>query len=486
RYITARFLPDKAIDLIDEAASRLRMEMDSVPLELAELQDQITQLEIERRALEKEKKKDEVRQRLDKVVEKLGQLTEQATGVKLRWENEKSVVDSIRDLQEKLEKARNQEQLAQRDGKLEKVAELRYGLIVELEKELDKTRQELNQLHEAAGRLIREEVTADDIAEIVSKWTGIPVSRMLEKEREKIVHLEERLAERVIGQSEAIEAVSSVIRRSRAGLHDPQQPLGSFIFLGPTGVGKTELAKALAEQLFDDENVMVRIDMSEFMEKHAVSRLLGAPPGYVGYEEGGYLTEAVRRNPYAVVLFDEIEKAHPDVFNVLLQLLDDGHLTDSQGHKVDFKNTIVILTSNLGSQFLAQRDSISEGEMARLMKNSLKEFFRPEFLNRLDEIIVFHFLSPEDIRGIVKLQIASLSDRMKESNIQLEVSDQLLQVLADKGYDPEYGARSLKRLIQKMILNPLAKNLIENKVPEGSTILADWKSGLVYFESINS
>ncbi len=482
RYISGRFMPDKAIDLVDEAASRLRMEMDSVPIELAEIQDRITQLEIERTALEKEKKKEAVKKRLSEVKEKLAELGEKASVIRVRWEGEKEVVDTIRKLQEELDAARTEEQLAQRDGDLERVAELRYGIIVELEKNLEEARARLHELQDSGERLMREEVTESDIADIVSKWTGIPVSRMVEEEKQKILHLDERLAERVVGQSEAIEAVSSAVRRSRTGLHDPRQPLGSFIFLGPTGVGKTELAKALAEQLFDDENAMVRIDMSEFMEKHAVSRLLGAPPGYVGYEEGGYLTEAVRRNPYSVILFDEIEKAHPDVFNVLLQLLDDGRLTDSQGHTVDFRNTIVIMTSNLGSRFLSERETLGDEEIAARMKESLREFFRPEFLNRVDETVVFGFLSREDIARIVVIQVDKVNERLRENDLELKLTEELLGILADRGYDPEFGARPLKRLIQKMLLDPLATRLLEGDIPAGSVIEAKWKDERVVFK----
>ncbi len=482
RYISSRFLPDKAIDLVDEAASRLRMEMDSVPIELAEIQDRITQLEIEKKALEKEKKKEAVKKRLDEVKESLADLDEKASVIRIRWDGEKEVVDTIRKLQEELDTARTEEQLAQRDGKLERVAELRYGVIVELEKDLGKARDRMRELQDSGDSLMREEVTENDIAGIVSKWTGIPVSRMIEEEKQKILHLEERLADRVVGQDEAIEVVSNAVRRSRAGLQDPRQPLGSFIFLGPTGVGKTELAKALAEQLFDDENAMVRIDMSEFMEKHAVSRLLGAPPGYVGYEEGGYLTEAVRRNPYSVILFDEIEKAHPDVFNVLLQLLDDGRLTDSQGHTVDFRNTIVIMTSNLGSRFLSESETLGDEEIASRMKESLREFFRPEFLNRIDETVVFGFLSRDDLASIVVLQLGKVNERLSENDIELKPTERLLEVLADRGYQPEFGARPLKRLIQTMLLNPLATRLLEGDVPAGSVIGADWKEDQVVFE----
>ncbi len=481
RYITGRFLPDKAIDLMDEAASRLRMEMDSVPIELAEIQEKITQLDIEKRALEKEKGKKEIRERLSNVREKLSGLEEKASAIRLRWENERSVVHAIRDLQEKLDKARTDEQIAQREGNLERVAELRYGVIVEIERELAEARDKLKGFHESGKQLMKEEVTESDIAEIVSKWTGIPVTSMLEAERDKILNLEERISRRVIGQREAIEAVGNAVRRSRAGLHDPEQPLGSFIFLGPTGVGKTELAKALAEFLFDDESNIVRVDMSEYMEKHAVSRLIGAPPGYVGYDEGGYLTEAVRRNPYSVILFDEIEKAHPDVFNVLLQLLDDGRLTDSQGHTVDFRNTIVIMTSNLGTQFLAERETKDEAEIARKMIDALRTFFRPEFLNRVDEIIVFHFLSIEDIIKIVDLQLERINERLAEKNLSLELTEDAKRALAEKAYDPDFGARPLQRLLQKQILDPLAKRLIENSITEGDTIRADWKDGKVRF-----
>jgi ATP-dependent Clp protease ATP-binding subunit ClpB len=479
RYITGRFLPDKAIDLVDEAASRLRLEMDSMPLELAEIQDKITQLEIERRALEKEKDTREVRERLSGVKKRLSELSEKAAGFRVRWTNEKGAVNAIRELQEKIDKARTDEQIAQREGNLERVAEIRYGVAVDLGKSLAEARKRLKEMQDSGRGLLKEEVTESDIAEIVSKWTGIPVSRMLEEEREKMLHLEERLATRVIGQHEAIEAVSNAVRRSRAGLHSPQQPLGSFIFLGPTGVGKTELAKSLAWILFDDENAMIRVDMSEFMEKHAVSRLLGAPPGYVGYEEGGYLTEAVRRNPYSVILFDEVEKAHPDVFNILLQLLDDGRLTDSLGHTVDFKNTIVIMTSNLGSQFLKERDRLSEEEISRRMMETLRSFFRPEFLNRVDEIIVFHFLSRDDILKIVDLQVDAINERIAERGLILKLTPAARKAFMEQGYSPDLGARPLRRLMQKRLLDPLARLVIEGSVAEGDTVMADWKDGAV-------
>jgi len=484
RYITGRFLPDKAIDLVDEAASRLRLEMDSMPLELAEIQDKITQLEIERRALEKEKDDREVKERLAGVKERLSDLNEKASGLRARWENEKGAMHAIRDIQEKLDRAHTDEQIAEREGNLERVAEIRYGVAVDLGTSLAEARKRLKEMQESGRSLLKEEVTESDIADIVSTWTGIPVSRMLEEEREKILHLEERIAKRVVGQKEAIEAVSNAVRRSRAGLNNPQQPLGSFIFLGPTGVGKTELAKALAEVLFDDESSMIRIDMSEFMEKHSVSRLVGAPPGYVGYEEGGYLTEAVRRNPYSVILFDEIEKAHADVFNILLQLLDDGRLTDSQGHTVDFKNTIVIMTSNLGSQFLKERDVMSDEEISRRMMDTLRTFFRPEFLNRIDETVVFHFLSREDILKIVDLQVEAVNERLAEKDLTLKLTAAARKGLMEHGYSAEFGARPLKRLMQKWLLDPLARLVIEGAVTEGDTVQADWKEGAIVLKKM--
>ncbi len=477
RYITSRFLPDKAIDLMDEAASRLRLETDSMPRELAEIQDRITQLEIERRALEKERDADKVRERLVSVKDRLAELEESAAGLRGRWESEKAAVAGIRSLQERIDRARTDEQIAQREGNLERVAEIRYGVIVELERSLAAGRERLAALRESGRSLMREEVTEGDIAEIVSKWTGIPLSRMLEEEREKILHLEDRIAGRVVGQREAIAAVANAVRRSRAGLHNPDQPLGSFIFLGPTGVGKTELAKALAEVLFDDESSMVRIDMSEYMEKHAVSRLVGAPPGYVGYEEGGYLTEAVRRNPYCVILFDEIEKAHPDVFNILLQLLDDGRLTDSQGRTVDFKNAIVIMTSNLGGHLLAERERLGEEDLSRKMMEALRAFFRPEFLNRVDEVIVFRFLGREDILEIVDLQVVSINARLAERGLSLKLTPAAREALMERGYSVEFGARPLKRLMQKLLLDPLARLVIEGGVSEGDAVTADWSEG---------
>ncbi|MFO7914351.1 MAG: ATP-dependent chaperone ClpB [Candidatus Krumholzibacteriales bacterium] len=481
RYIGGRFLPDKAIDLVDEAASRLRMESESVPARLALIQDKVTRLQIEKKALEKEKDDPQTSKRLKELEKRLDKFLKEEKNIKDIWEKERRAVDEIRKLQEKLDEAKTSEELAKREGNLEKVAELRYGVIAGLRKEIELARKKFEENGRRDCQLIREEVTDDDIAEIVSRWTGIPVSRMLEEERQKIAHLEERIRERVVGQDEAVQVVSDSIRRSRAGLHDPQQPLGSFIFLGPTGVGKTELSKAVAEILFGDERNIVRIDMSEYMEKHSVSRLIGSPPGYVGYDEGGYLTETVRRTPYSVVLFDEIEKAHPEVFNVLLQLLGEGRLTDAKGRTVDFKNTIVIMTSNLGSRFLNERDVLSEREISEKMKNELKNFFRPEFLNRIDEIVTFNFLTREDIAGIVDIQIEKVNQRLRDRGITLEVTGELREVIAEKGYDPEYGARPLKRLIQKMLLNPLARKLLDRDIPEGSSVKADWKNGAVDF-----
>jgi ATP-dependent Clp protease ATP-binding subunit ClpB len=460
------------------------MEAESVPSKLAQIQDKVTRLQIEKKALEKEKKDPQTKKRLAELEKRLGKYQEEEKSISEVWERERKAVEDIRKLQERLDEAKTSEELAKREGNLEKVAELRYGVIAGLRKEIEEAREKLEKDKNAESQLIREEVTEDDIADIVSNWTGIPVSRMMEEEYEKIAHLEERIRERVVGQDEAVRVVSDSIRRSRAGLHDPRQPLGSFIFLGPTGVGKTELSKAVAEILFGDERNIVRIDMSEYMEKHSVSRLIGSPPGYVGYDEGGYLTETVRRTPYSVILFDEIEKAHPEVFNVLLQLLGEGRLTDAKGRTVDFKNTIVIMTSNLGSRFLNQSDLLSEEEISEKMKEELKNFFRPEFLNRIDEIVTFNFLTREDIAGIVDIQIDEVNERLSDRGIELIVTDRLRREIAERGYDPEYGARPLQRVIQKMLLNPLATKMLDRDIPEGSTVKADWKSGLVDFREV--
>ena len=456
RYITERFLPDKAIDLVDEAASRLRMEMDSMPAELDEIERRRMQLEIEREALRKEKD-DASRARLEALERELADLRERGDAMKAQWEREKEIVQAIRSTREEQERLGPEIEAATREGDYQRASELQYGTSRELEQRLTELEEQLRELKSTGSVLLKEEVDADDIADVVARWTGIPVSRLMEGETEKLLHMEDRLHARLVGQDEAVQAVSDAIRRARAGLKDPRRPIGSFIFLGPTGVGKTELARALAEFLFDDEHALVRIDMSEYMEKFSTSRLVGAPPGYVGYEEGGQLTEAVRRRPYQVVLFDEIEKAHPDVFNVLLQLLDDGRLTDSQGRTVDFKNTVIIMTSNIGSTTLVEAAEAGpdafEGAAERV-RLQLRDHFRPEFLNRVDEIIVFKPLDEAQLREIVGLLAANVSRRLTESGITLELSDEALSLLAREGYDPVYGARPLRRAIQRRLENP--------------------------------
>jgi ATP-dependent Clp protease ATP-binding subunit ClpB len=470
RYITERHLPDKAIDLIDEAASRLRMEIDSMPTELDELRRKVLQLEIEREALKKESD-DGSRKQLESVQKKIADLSEQQKAFEARWHREKELITGVKDKQAKLEEAKVQLDQATRSGNLERAAELRYSIIPSLEREIDAIDRDQKQ-SAGDGSLLKQEVTADDIAEIVSQWTGIPVSKMLEGEREKLLGMEQRLGRRVVGQDEAIVAVANAVRRARAGLQDPHRPIGSFLFLGPTGVGKTELSKALAEFLFDDEQAMVRIDMSEYMEKHSVARLIGAPPGYVGYEEGGRLTEAVRRRPYAVILLDEIEKAHRDVFNVLLQVLDDGRLTDGQGRTVDFKNAVVIMTSNIGSQMI-QELADDEAKMRSAVTESLRHHFLPEFLNRIDEVIIFHPLSKQEIRSIVRIQLDRLEKQLAESGLSVSLTESAVDALAKEGYDPVYGARPLKRLIQQRVLNPLAGEILEGRYPPGSSIDVD-------------
>jgi ATP-dependent Clp protease ATP-binding subunit ClpB len=466
RYITARFLPDKAIDLIDESASRLRIEIDSMPEEIDELTRRRIQLEIEREALKKEKDKAS-KERLDGVNQEIADLTEEIDALTARWDREKEVIAAIREIKGGIEEARNQADLAERAGDLGKAAELRYGTVNDLTSQLGERERELAKLHEQ-GSMLSEEVTDEDVAEVVSRWTGIPLSKLMEGETEKLIHLEEQLHRRVVGQSDAVAAVSNAVRRSRAGLSDPHRPVGSFLFLGPTGVGKTELARALAEFLFDDERSMVRIDMSEYMEKHSVSRLIGAPPGYIGYDEGGQLTEVVRRRPYSVVLLDEIEKAHPEVFNVLLQVLDDGRLTDGQGRTVDFTNVVMIMTSNLGSQFIdpdLPREVVSDRVMT-----AVRDEFRPEFLNRIDDVIVFDKLSPEDLREIVEIQMGSLRDRLEARGIDLAVTDEALDLLAERGYDPVYGARPLKRVLQKDLADPIATAILEGRYGDGDSV----------------
>ena len=485
RYISDRFLPDKAIDLIDEAASKLRIEIDSMPIELDEIERKIMQLEIEKEALKKEKDTAS-KQRMEKIEKQLSDLREDSGALRTQWENEKKIIKEIQDINSKIDQARIEEQTAQREGNLGKVAEIRYGLIRECEQKLKQKHNELQDLQKNKP-LLNEEVDADDIAMVVSKWTGIPVTRMLEGEKEKLLKMEDLLTERVVGQDEAVRAVSNGIRRARAGLQDPNRPIGTFLFLGPTGVGKTELCKALAAFLFDNENAMVRIDMSEFMEQHSVARLIGAPPGYIGYDEGGRLTEAIRRRPYSVILFDEIEKAHRDVFNILLQVFDDGRLTDGHGRTVDFKNTIIVMTSNIASQWIQDLTGPeNEEELRRRAKQALKEAFRPEFLNRIDETIIFHSLSKELINQIAEIQLKELQKRLAKHNFRLTVTDRLKEKLAQEGYDPHFGARPLKRTIQQMIENPLSMEILEGKFIDGSEIRADIKNGKVVFTTSES
>ena len=479
RYISDRFLPDKAIDLVDEAASRLRIEIDSMPAELDEIERRIMQLEIERTALKKER--DEAsRERLERIERELADLGEKRQALRARWEQEKQAIQAIRQTKARMDEVRGEIERAQRALDYNRAAQLQYGTLVELEKELREQEARLAELQKD-GALLKEEVGEEDVAEVVAKWTGIPVSRLLEGEIQKLVHMEERLRTRVVGQDEAIRAVSNAIRRARAGLQDPNRPLGSFLFLGPTGVGKTELARALAEFLFDDEDAMVRIDMSEYQERHTVSRLIGAPPGYVGYEEGGQLTEAVRRRPYSVVLFDETEKAHPEVFNVLLQVLDDGRLTDGQGRTVDFKNTVVIMTSNVGSPYLQDLRKGQEEEVRRRVLEALRAQFRPEFLNRIDEILIFNPLGPEEIRQIVEIQMRRVQERLRERKLELQWTEAARRHLAEVGFDPAYGARPLKRAIQREVLDPLALKVLEGEFREGDTVVVDAEAGRIAF-----
>jgi ATP-dependent Clp protease ATP-binding subunit ClpB len=470
RYITARFLPDKAVDLIDEAAAKLKMEIDSMPTEIDDIERRIMQLEIEREALKKEK--DEASKEKLKAIEKnIADLKEESNTLKARWKREKEIITEIRKSKEEIDQLKSDAEIAQRKGDLSRASELLYGKLPDLNKKLDEMSKKLAEVQKNSP-MLKEEVDAEDIASVVSKWTGVPVSRLLEGEVEKLIHMEDNLHIRVIGQDDAITAVSNALRRSRAGLSDPKRPIGSFIFLGPTGVGKTELARALAEFMFDDEHAMVRIDMSEYMEKHTVSRLIGAPPGYVGYEEGGQLSEAVRRRPYSVVLFDEIEKAHTDVFNVLLQILDDGRLTDGQGRTVDFKNTIIIMTSNLGSEYIHEFINRPETMEERVME-VLRSTFRPEFLNRIDEIVIFNALGLTQIKEIADIQIEHLRRRLAERKITIDLTDDAKQAVAEKGYDPVYGARPLKRTIQKLIQDPLANDILKGDFKEGDHVVVD-------------
>lgn len=487
RYITDRHLPDKAIDLIDEACSRLRMEINSKPEELDEIERKIMQLEIEREAIKREK--DE--RKLDLLNVELAELNEKRTSFLAKWQSEKNVIDTIQSGNEEIEKLKFEAEQAEREGNYEKVAEIRYGRIKELENEIKNAKAELAEIQEKS-KLIKEEVDAEEVADVVSRWTGIPVSKMIESEREKLLRMEDVLSERVVGQKDAITAISDAVRRSRAGLQDENKPIGSFIFLGTTGVGKTELAMVLAGYLFNDENALTRIDMSEYQEKHAVSRLVGAPPGYVGYDEGGQLTEAVRRKPYSIVLLDEVEKAHPDVFNILLQVLDDGRLTDNKGRTVNFKNTIIIMTSNLGAHLISDRfEHLTDKNKAQIVNDTKQEVFellrktiRPEFLNRIDETIMFQPLTRADMLEIVKIQFGILKKRLKKSNIELEATNEALEWIALEGYDPQFGARPVKRVIQKVVMNELSKSLLAGKIGPDSTILIDLKDGALHFENI--
>lgn len=472
RYITERFLPDKAIDLVDEAASRLRIEIDSLPKPLDDVERRIMQLEIEKRALSKETDQ-ESKERLRNVEKQLAELNEEKSRLRAQWETERAIIAEIRRLKERIEQLKTEEQNQQRQGNLERVAEIRYKEIPEVQKGLEKARTRLSEVQKDL-RLLKEEVEPEDIAQVVSDWTGIPLSKLMMSERERLLKMDEELGKRVIGQEEAIFAVSDAVRRARSGLSDPRRPLGSFMFLGPTGVGKTELARALAEFLFDDENAMVRIDMSEFMEKHSVSRLIGAPPGYVGYEEGGQLTERIRRRPYSVVLFDEIEKAHPDVFNLLLQVLDDGRLTDGQGRTVDFRNAILIMTSNIGSHLIQEASEADLSDVRGEVMELVRRHFRPEFLNRLDDIVLFRRLTRDDLRRIVELRIDELRTLLKQRRIKLRLTDTAKEQLVNEGYDPQFGARPLKRVIQRRIQNPLAKRILAGEFNEGDTVEVDY------------
>ncbi|MGC9454993.1 MAG: ATP-dependent chaperone ClpB [Phycisphaerae bacterium] len=485
RYITDRFLPDKAIDIIDEAASRLRIENDSMPAELDELKRRIAQLQIEREGLRKETD-DASRQRLADLEQQLADLQEQFDALQARWQTEKEGLDRVKEIKNALEQKRTELEQAQRAGDWETAARIQYGDIRELEAELEQREQKMREVREQGG-LTSEEVTPEHVAEVVAKWTGIPVAKLMESQRQKLMHMEDRLRERVVGQDEALKAVSEAVRRNRAGLGDPRRPIGSFIFLGPTGVGKTELCKALAELLFDTEDAMIRIDMTEFMEQHSVARLIGAPPGYVGYEEGGRLTEAVRRRPYSVVLFDEIEKAHKDVFNVLLQVLDDGRLTDGQGRTVDFRNSIIVMTSNIASEFIQQlaEQHAEHWEIEARLKDALKQHFRPEFLNRIDEVIVFHSLTREDLKGIVEIQVRQLAERLAERNMSIELTDPAKELLSELGWDPTFGARPLKRVIQQKLENELARRILAGEIRDGAKVKVDAEGKSFSFEAEN-
>jgi ATP-dependent Clp protease ATP-binding subunit ClpB len=487
RYISDRFLPDKAIDLVDEAAAKLKMEITSQPEALDEINRKVIQLEMECLSLKKENDRESL-ERLEKLHRELGDLKEEQTTLKAQWEAEKSVIDNIRKLKESIEHVNVEVQQAERDYDLNKAAELKYGKLTDLQRQLEVGEVNLKEAQTSGRSLLRQEVTEEDIAEIISKWSGIPISKLVESEKEKLLQLEDVLHDRVVGQEEAVTAIADAIQRSRAGLADPNRPIASFIFLGPTGVGKTELAKALAAYLFDTEDSMVRIDMSEYMEKHSVSRLVGAPPGYVGYEEGGQLTEAVRRRPYAVILFDEIEKAHPDVFNIMLQILDDGRVTDSQGRTVDFKNSIIIMTSNVGSQFILDiaGDDSKYDEMRDRVMESMRSSFRPEFLNRIDEIVIFHALRRDELRRIVKLQVQRLEQRLGDRRMTLKIANAALDFIAEVGYDPVYGARPLKRLIQRQLETQIAKGILRGDYADGDTIFVDIENERLAFKRLSN
>jgi len=478
RYIADRFLPDKAVDLIDEAASRLRIELDSMPSEIDAIDRRIIQLEIEKQSLKKDTDKAALERR-DKIEKELAGLQSEMDRMKLHWSSEKDIIKKIQQIKSQMEALKTEEAGAQREGNLARAAEIRYGKMVELSKALETDQAKLSDVQKN-NRMLKEEVDAEDVAEVVSNWTGIPLSRMMESDVQKLIHMDERLQMRVIGQDDGIGAVSAALRRARSGLQDPNRPIGSFIFLGPTGVGKTELARALAEFMFDNEQAMIRIDMSEYMEKHAVARLIGAPPGYVGYDEGGYLTEAVRRKPYSVLLFDEIEKAHPDVFNILLQILDDGRLTDGHGRTVDFKNTVVIMTSNVGSGWI-QDPSLEEEEKKNRSMEALRATFKPEFLNRIDDIIMFHGLTLEDIHRIVGIQLGLIGRRLAERKLSIELTEAAKKYIAEEGYSPVYGARPLKRALQKLVLDPLAMDLLAGKFSEGDHIVIGVSKGEITF-----
>jgi len=472
RYIADRFLPDKAIDLVDEAGSRLRIEIDSMPTEIDQMDRRALQLEIEKRALAKEKDRSS-KERRAAIEEELGGLKEEISGLKAQWHKEKELISRLQELKERIEETREAADRAERDGDLERAAELRYGELVSLEKELEEASDALKAHQSEHGTMLAEEVGEEDIARAVSKWTGIPVSRLLEGEKDKLLHMEDRIAERVVGQEDAVKAVAAAVRRARAGLKDPNRPIGSFLFLGPTGVGKTEVARALAEFLFDDERAMVRIDMSEYMEKHSVARMIGAPPGYVGHDEGGQLTEAIRRRPYSVLLLDEIEKAHPDVFNVLLQLLDEGRLTDGKGRTVDFRNTVVIMTSNIASKVIQDLPESEHDRMTTLVEAEVKQHFRPEFLNRIDEILIFHRLSEEDVEKIAHIQLANLNRLLADQGLEVGATEAAAKLLAHEGFDPDFGARPLKRTIQRLVQDPLARMVLAGEVGPGTRILLD-------------